>query len=104
MLLRALILNCALPVRAKLTARCGQCEAGGSRWRRDRADHRPRGGRASGRLRTSPTPGSVELHHDPTEHRHNLLAPYQVNERLMALAKPEWDLQCIACPSSAVRK
>jgi ornithine carbamoyltransferase len=30
----------------------------------------------------------VSMHHDPTEHRHNLLAPYQVNERVMALAKP----------------
>ncbi len=28
----------------------------------------------------------VSMHHDPTEHRHNLLAPYQVNERLMGLA------------------
>jgi ornithine carbamoyltransferase len=31
----------------------------------------------------------VSMHNDPTEHRHNLLAPYQVNERLMGLAKTD---------------
>jgi ornithine carbamoyltransferase len=31
----------------------------------------------------------VSMHQDETEHRHNLLAPYQVNQRLMNLAKPD---------------
>ena len=31
----------------------------------------------------------VSMHQHETEHRHNLLAPYQVNQRLMSLAKPD---------------
>jgi len=31
----------------------------------------------------------VSMHDDPKSDRHNLLAPYQVNRRLMALASPE---------------
>lgn len=31
----------------------------------------------------------VSMHNDEAEQRHNLLAPYQVNERLMARAKPD---------------
>jgi ornithine carbamoyltransferase len=31
----------------------------------------------------------VSMGDEPTDHRHNLLAPYRVDDRLMALAKPE---------------
>ena len=61
-------------------------------WRRSRSTRDPAGRCVTGAdLVVSPTPGFQHARHPEraSERRHNLLRPYQVNDALMAHAKPD---------------
>ena len=80
--------SCASPARSRCRRR-RTCSTG--RESGGRQDHRDAIGR-SGRpapIASSPTPGSRWAIEPVADRHHNLLRPYQVDERLMATAKPD---------------